>query len=151
MLFLDLFYFNIVYYCQWCHLNRFRELPDNYQKSYMTQNKNLQIQNKVNLHGFSLWFERNMLFLDLFYFNIVYYCQWCHLNRFRELSDNYQKSYMTQSKNLQIKNKVNLYGFSLWSETNTTFLEVALFKHCSLPSMVSSQYVLIVILLLSKK
>ena len=33
------------------------------------------------------------------------------------------------------------YGFSLWSETNTPFLEVNLLQHRSLPSMVSSKCV----------
>ena len=85
------------------------------------------------------------LFWKLFYFNVFHYNQWCHLNMFWELYDYYQKSNKTYSKNFQIYNKVNLYGFSLWSETNTPFLEVILFQRWSLQPMVSTQYVLRVI------
>ena len=68
-------------------------------------------------------------YLDLFYFNIVYYYQWCHLNRYREISDNYQKSFKTKSKNFQIQEKVNLYGFSFWFKRNTVF-GLTLLQHC---------------------
>ena len=50
-----------------------RDLSDNHQKSYKTQSKNFQIQNKVNPYGFCLWSETNTPFWNFFFFNIVHY------------------------------------------------------------------------------
>ena len=79
---------------------------------------------------FFLWLERNTPFLDLFYFKIDYYYQWCHLNRFQEFSDYYQKSNKTYSKNFQINKKVNLHNVFPSGLRETRFFGLILLHHC---------------------